>query len=224
MVKASFIPTHLAWHPDSAIVMIANERSLQCFDISLSCIKNQLLTEDVTPSNILDLSSFFVRQPQLLKMCWSKKPDISNHYEQFAQVDCFLLTIFETGIFSILRYVGGSGLKNDIHTSGLTADVIIQHYITLNQIDKAVNVLSSLNWDVYGAMCLLSLHKIANYIFKLPATAERENLLQKALASFHVPTKPLCTETESEFGDNVDDLTRRYFHYLIRWMLYFVNY
>lgn len=217
LVKASFIPTQVSWHPDSAIVMIANERGqLQCFDISLSCIKNQLLSKDVTPSNILDLSSFFTRQPMLLKLCWGKKPDINNHYERYAQVDCFLLLMFETGIFANMRYVGGAGLKNDIHTSGLTGDVIIQMYISLNQLEKAINVLISLNWDTYGAMCLLSLHKIANHIFKMPATDDREALLQKALGSFHVPTKPLCIETETEFGDNVDDITRRFFHYLIR--------
>lgn len=217
LVKASFIPTQVSWHPDSALCMIANERGqLQCFDISLSCIKNQLLSEDVTPSNILDLSSFFVKQPTLMKLCWAKKPDINNHYEKYAQVDGFLLLMFETGIFSCMRYVGGAGLKNDIHTSGLTGDVLISMYISLNQFEKAINVLLSLNWDTYGAMCLLSLHKIANHIFKLPATTERENQLQKALGSFHVPSKPLCVETEEEFGDNVDDITRRFFHHLIR--------
>lgn len=90
-------------------------------------------------------------------------------------------------------------------------------YISLDQIEKAINVLLSLNWDTYGAMCLLSLHKIANYIFKLPATAELEGLMQKALGTFHIPSKPLCFETENEFGDNVDDITRRFFHYLIRY-------
>lgn len=66
-------------------------------------------------------------------------------------------------------------------------------------------------------MSLLSLHKIATYIFKLPATPERINQLQRALASFHVPVKKLCFETENEFGDNVDDITRKFFHYLIRY-------
>lgn len=217
LVKASFIPTQVAWHPDSSVIIIANERAqLQCFDISLSCIKNQLLSEDMTPSNVLDLSTFFVRQPMLLKLAWSKKPDINHQNEKFAQTDNFLLLYFQTGVFATLRYVGSCGLKNDIHTSGLTADVIIQMYISLEQIEKAINVLLSLNWDSYGALCLLSLHKIANYIFKQPSTPEREEQLQKALSSFHVPPKPLCFETENEFGDNVDDITRRFFHYLIR--------
>lgn len=217
LVKASFIPAQVAFHPDSALIMIANERGqLQCFDISLSCVKNQLISEEVTPSNILDLSHFFTHQPALLKMCWTKKPDINNHYEKFAQTDGYLLLLLENGVFCNLRIIGGAGLKNDIHTSGLTADVLIYKYIYLNQVEKAINVLLSLNWDTYGAMCLLSLHKIANYIFKQPLTVERENQLQKAIGSFHVPVKPLCEETEVEFGDQVDDITRRFFHYLLK--------
>jgi hypothetical protein len=217
LVKASFIPTQISWHPDSALFMIANERcQLQCFDISLACVKNQLLSEDITPSNIIDLSNFFSAQPTLLNLFWNKKPDINSHYEKFAITDCFLLLMFENGIFSTLRYVGGAGLRNDIHTSGLTADVLIHKYIDLNQVEKAINVLLSLNWDTYGAMCLLSLHKIANHIFKHPLTMEREMQLQKALGSFHVPVKPLFKETEVEFGDQVDDITRRFFHHLIK--------
>lgn len=64
-------------------------------------------------------------------------------------------------------------------------------------------------------MCLLSMHKIANYVFNNPS-AEGEELLERALASFYLPVKPLCSETENEFGENVDDISRRFFHYLIR--------
>jgi tetratricopeptide (TPR) repeat protein len=218
LVKASFIPTTITWHPDSALIVIANDRAqLQCFDISLSCIKHQLVGEEMTPSNILDVSNFFARQPSLMRVTWSKKPDISCHRGSYAQVDIVLLMIFESGTFGMLKYIGGAGLRNDIHTSGLTADVIVQLYISLDQLEKAINILQCLNWDTYGAMSLLSLHKIASYIFKLPATSERIAHLQRALGSFHVPAKKLCFETENEFGDNVDDITRKFFHYLIRY-------
>lgn len=216
LVRASFIPCTIAFHPDSALFIIANERGqLQSFDISLSCIKNQLSSEDLGPSNLLDLSSYLIQPSLLSKICWSKKADINTTHDKFAQMDCFLLLLFDRTLATI-RFVGGAGLINDTHTSGLSMDVLIHMYLSLNQVEKAINVLLSLNWDTYGAMCLLSLHKIANHIFKLPATPEREELLEKALGTFHVPLKPLCSETENEFGDNVDDITRRFFHYLIR--------
>jgi WD40 repeat protein len=146
LVRASFIPTSIAWHPDSALLLIANDRcQVQSFDIALSCIKNQILSEDTTPSNILDLSSYFVQQPKLNRLCWSKKPDINHQRGAFAHIDCFLLLIFDSAIATI-KFIGGAGLRRDIHTSGLSPDVFIHLYISLNQIEKAINVLLSLNW------------------------------------------------------------------------------
>uniref|UniRef100_A0A1B0GKH0 Putative fritz isoform a n=1 Tax=Lutzomyia longipalpis TaxID=7200 RepID=A0A1B0GKH0_LUTLO len=214
LVKAAFIATMISWHCDSGLVVIANERcQFQCFDISLSCIKSQLISEDYTPSNILDVSNYFSNQPTLSKICWNKKPDLHGHTEKFTQTDSFLLLIFEGGPVGCMRFFGGSGMKGDIHTSGFTPDVFVHSYLSLNQVEKAINILLCLNWDTYGAMCLSSLHKIANFIFRHPLTADRE----KALGSFHVPVKPLCEETELEFGDQVKDITRKFFQYLLRY-------
>ncbi|KAJ6646803.1 WD repeat-containing and planar cell polarity effector protein fritz [Pseudolycoriella hygida] len=221
LVKAAFIPTIISWHCDSALIVIANERcQFQCFDISLACVKNQLISEDMTPSNLLDLSSYFTTQPTLVNICWSKKPDLALHNERFAQSDCFLLLCFENGPLACLRFFSGCGLKGDVHTSGFTADVLIQQYLNLNHIEKAINLLLCMNWDTYGAMCLISMHKIANYIFQRPLTPEREVQLQKTLGSFHVPVKPLAEETEAQFGDQVRDITRKFFQYLLRFKSY----
>lgn len=215
------IPTMISWHCDSALIVIANERcQFQCFDISLACVKNQLISEDMTPSNLLDLSSYFTSQPTLVNICWSKKPDLALHNDSYAQSDCFLLLCFENGPISCLRFFSGSGLKGDVHTSGFTADVLIQQYLSLNHIEKAINLLLCMNWDSYGAMCLISMHKIANYIFQRPLTPEREVQLQKTLGSFHVPVKPLSEETEAQFGDQVRDITRKFFQYLLRFKSY----
>ncbi|XP_035900049.1 WD repeat-containing and planar cell polarity effector protein fritz [Anopheles stephensi] len=223
LVKAAFIPTYVAWHSDSSVVMIANEKcQLQCFDIALSCVRMQLLseTQDGIPSGTFDLSNYFLAHHapsiQLGRLCWSKKPELANHGEKYATTDSFLFCAFEQGPLACIRVVGGSGLKGDVHTSGLTADVLVHKYISLNQVEKAINILLSLNWDTYGAMCLLSLHRIANYIFKQPLATERELQLQKALGSFLIPVKSLCYETELEFGDQVNDITLKFFHYLLR--------
>lgn len=203
--------------------MIANEKcQLQCFDIALSCVRMQLLseTQDGIPSGTFDLSNYFLGHHapsiQLGRLCWSKKPELASHGEPYATTDSFLFCAFEQGPLACVRVVGGSGLKGDVHTSGLTADVLVHKYISLNQVEKAINILLSLNWDTYGAMCLLSLHRIANYIFKQPLGTERELQLQKALGSFLVPVKSLCYETELEFGDQVNDITLKFFHYLLR--------
>lgn len=90
------IATLVSWHPDGTIVFVANERSqFQCFDLSLSCIKNQLVSEDVTPSNILDLGSYFKNQPTLLHTIWNPRLDVTDWTENFAQTDGVLLLLFE---------------------------------------------------------------------------------------------------------------------------------
>lgn len=219
------IPTLVSWHCDSAILMIANERcQFQCFDISLACIKTQPIAEDMTPAtNLLDLSGYFAssQQPALQTIHWSRKPDIALHSDsKFAQSDCYLLLQFDAGPLANLRFFNGAGLRGDIHSAGYTADVLIHKYLNLNNIERSINLLLCMNWDTYGAMCLNALHKIAAYIFRRRLTTEHEIQLQKALGSFLVPVKRLCAQTESEFGDQVRDVTRKFFQHLLRYKSY----
>lgn len=218
LVKAGFIPTMCSWHCDSALILVANERGqLQCFDVSLACVKSQLISEDITPSNLLDLSTYFAYQPTLARVLFNRKPELHLNAEKYAQLDSFVVLAFETGPLACLKIFGGCGLKRDIHTSGFTVDVLIHNYLCGNQVERAINCLLCLNWDVYGAMCLISLHKIVNYIFRQPLTVDREAQLQKALGSFHAPVKPLSADTETEFGDQVKDIMRKFFQYLLRY-------
>lgn len=168
--------------------------------------------------NVLDISNFLSNQQPttLLKFCCSKKPDLNQYSQKFIQNDSYILCLFENGPIAMIRLLCGNGHKGDIHTSGFTADVLIHQYLKVNNVQKAINVLLCLNWDIYGSMLMISLHKIANYIFKQPFQPEREIQLQKALGSFFVPVKPLCMETKSEFGDQVKDIARKFFQYLLR--------
>lgn len=134
----------------------------------------------------------------------------------YSQTDALLLLTFKGGPLVCLRYIGGAGLRGDVHTSGFTADVLIQKYLNLNNPERAINILLCLNWDTYGAMCLIALHKIANYIFQRTLTAANEQQIEKALGSFHIPVKPLHEETIVEFGDQVRDITRKFFQFLLR--------
>lgn len=54
------MPVTAKWHADGNIVIIMSEQGqLQCFDFALNCIKIQLLSEDITPSCVIDLSAYF---------------------------------------------------------------------------------------------------------------------------------------------------------------------
>ncbi|XP_037958125.1 WD repeat-containing and planar cell polarity effector protein fritz [Teleopsis dalmanni] len=219
VAQIEIIPTQCTWHSDSSIIMTANDRAqFQCFDLALTPIGNQLQSEDVTPSNLLDLSHYFTVQPTLLEISFSPKPDLANFTHTFAQTDCFLLFTFDNGPIGCLRFFSGAGMRGDIHNSGLTADVIVDKYLALNQLEKAVNLLVALNWETYGAMCLISLHKISNYVFyRSDVKRARIELLAKALKTF---SDTLSEETKDEFSDQVFDLKRRFFFYLLRQNLF----
>lgn len=88
MVRAAFVPTHVSWHYDSALVAIGNERGqLQCFDISLACVRVQLLGDEcATPAAggggaVLDLAGYLAaagtpaQQPLLARIAWNRRAD-----------------------------------------------------------------------------------------------------------------------------------------------------
>lgn len=198
--------------------MTSDHSQIQAFDLGLVPIGNQLISEDITPSNVLDLSTFFTSQPNLLNISFSKKPDVQTHNESYAQTDCFLMLTFEGGPIACLRYFCGAGMSGDIHNSGLTADVLVNRYLLLNQFEKAVNLMMCINWESYGAMSLMSLHKIANFIFtKTDLKKSRLEMLSVALKTF---TDDLTEETKDEFGDQIFDLRRRFFFFLLRHEMY----
>ncbi|KRF81389.1 uncharacterized protein Dvir_GJ17221, isoform B [Drosophila virilis] len=213
--QIEIVPTQCAWHCDSALLCVANERSvLQCFDLALAPIGNQLLSESVTPLSLLDLSHYFAAQPTLLSIAFSRKPDLSSFSHNYAQTDCLLLLLYEQGPLACMRIFGGAGMRGDIHNSGLTADVIADKYLRLQQPERAVNVLAALNWETYGAMCLITLHKIANYIFFAPDQRRaRCDLMARALKTF---AHTLSEDTKDEFSDQVYDLKRRFCFFLLR--------
>uniref|UniRef100_A0A1A9ZIU3 WD repeat-containing and planar cell polarity effector protein fritz n=1 Tax=Glossina pallidipes TaxID=7398 RepID=A0A1A9ZIU3_GLOPL len=217
IAQIDIIPTQCSWHSDSSLVMIANTRSqFQCFDLALTPIGSQLQSDDVTPASLLDLSYYFVHQPTLLQISFSKKPELGQHpNHKYATTDCFLMLLYDNGPLGCLRFFAGAGIRGDIHNSGLTADVILGKYLSLNQVEKAVNLMNALNWETYGAMCLISLHKIANYVFYRadPKKSKTIELMGKALKTF---TDSLSEETKDEFSDQVFDLKRRFFFYLLR--------
>ncbi|TMW49356.1 hypothetical protein DOY81_005574 [Sarcophaga bullata] len=215
VAQIDIIPTQCSWHCDSSMIIVANTRSqFECFDLALTPIGNQLQSEDVTPTNLLDLSHYFSAQPTLLQISFSRKPEIGHSTNNYAGTDCFLLLVYDQGPIGCLRFFAGAGMRGDIHNSGLTADVILDKYLKLNQLEKAVHLLNALNWETYGAMCLMSLHKIANHVFyKGDHRRTRIDLMAKALKTF---TDSLTEETKDEFSDQIYDLKRRFFFFLLR--------
>lgn len=153
-------------------------------------------------------------------MKWNKKSDVSSYSERYIPNDSLLFLVFESGPLGVLSLIGGGGLINDVQNCGLSPDSIIRQYLLWNQNDKALNLLLSLNWNTSGPTCLAGLYHIANHVFRQTFTPEREILLEAALGSFYSPVRPLTRFSEDEFGNQVHDLTRRFFYHLLRHRLY----
>ncbi|KAJ1531550.1 hypothetical protein ONE63_000223 [Megalurothrips usitatus] len=222
IVKAAFIPCIVSWHPDGGVFVISNERcQFQIFDVALVTLKQQLLSKDVTPGNLLDITSYFRTQPTLRSIKWNGKAETNFYGENFSASDCFLLLLFDRGPLALLRFVGGGGLLGDIHSAGgYTVDSLVAQYLWANQVDRAISLLLTLNWDIAGSTCLSCLQRIVNHLFKLPLTPDHEVQIQTALGCFHMPVRPMCPATIDEFRAPVRDLTRRFFHLLLRYKLF----
>lgn len=95
-----------------------------------------------------------------------------HKYGFLTYMTCFIS--LNRGPLAVLRLVGGGGLRGDAHGTGLTPDVLVSQYLSVNQVDRAINLLLSLNWDSYGVICLACLYQIANHLFRQPLTPERE--------------------------------------------------
>ncbi|EFN89810.1 WD repeat-containing protein LOC51057-like protein [Harpegnathos saltator] len=209
--RAAFIPTLAAWHGDGMIFVLGNDRGqLQHFNIALQCIKSQTLSDEATPANILDLSPYFRNQPALIHMEWNKKNN-PNYIGFYNNGNSLFLLLFERGPIGVLKVVEGDSL---------TGDELVRRYLSGCQIKQATYLLLSMNWDTHPRACMHSLNQILNYLFKLPLTTNHDGLIQNALGSFHVPARPISQAVEEEYGNEVRDLTRRYFHRLLRYRMF----
>lgn len=210
VTKAGLIPCNIAWLDSGNIVVVSNERGqIQCFDLALSLIRMQLVMEDSNPQRILDFSEHFCHQQSLLRLAWAptKIEEETNQHN----IPHLLLLHYIRGPLACLRVDVSAMYKG-----GLTAVALVAQYIKHRQLDEAVNLLVSLNWDQEGPVAIRCLTAIANHLLRLPLTHQRETQIEGALGSFHVPVQPLSQAVEEEFGPAVRALTRRFFFRVLR--------
>nr|XP_022909980.1 WD repeat-containing and planar cell polarity effector protein fritz [Onthophagus taurus] len=189
IVKASFIPTLACWHDSNCLAAIGNENGqIQYIDASLNFVRTQISTEDFTPTNIIDVSSYFNTRPNVTLLKWEGKD---------------LILCLEHGPLIVVTHD-----RNSLHFLS-----VIQRYLKDGKTDKAVNLL--LSWE-FNEECFAALQKIVTYLLRLPLTEENAQLLQNALGCYYSPPIPLDAEAIHNYGFQVKCLTRRFFYQLIR--------
>lgn len=209
-IKAAFVPVTAKWHADGNIVIIMSEQGqLQCFDFALNCIKIQLLSEDITPSCVIDLSAYFRFDWSLNTIEWcSKTQTITDTI--FSVNDSFVLLSFTSGPLAIIRILG---------TKSVSSDALVEGYLGSGKIDHAVNILLALNWDTHSEECFSALKHIFKYSLSSFSnfSTEKQAQLQIALGSFYSPIQPISCSVQVEYSKRVRNIARIFFHHLLRY-------
>lgn len=209
--RAAVLPTSLAWHPGGTVVFAASSRGdIQAFDMALTPLRVQFVTEDPEPEKFLRISRLFRTSMSLKSMDWCLfDPQSSEYVTDY--MDAMFLT-FDRGPPALLLLHLGAVSRERLSPVELTKE-----YIKSRQIDEAVSLLSSQNWDTDGATCYSCLSAIVNYLLRQPLNADREAQLEAALATFYAPKPPVSEVTIVEYRDPISRLARRFFHHLLRY-------
>ncbi|XP_036056062.1 WD repeat-containing and planar cell polarity effector protein fritz homolog isoform X2 [Onychomys torridus] len=212
LAQAELLPSLISCHPSGAILLVgSNQGELQIFDIALAPINIQLLAEDRLPRETLQFNKFFDVSSSLVQMQWIAPPVVSQKSERGEICDLLFLR-FNRGPVGVLLFKLGVLTRGQL---GLV-DLILQ-YVCSDEMNEAINILSSMNWDTMGQQCFVSMSTIMNHLLRQRLTPEREAQLETSLGTFYAPTRPLLDTTILEYRDQISKYARRFFHHLLRY-------
>ncbi|XP_043911451.1 WD repeat-containing and planar cell polarity effector protein fritz homolog [Protopterus annectens] len=212
ITQTELLPTLIDWHPSGAMFLVGSSQGeIQCFDMALSAIKIQLVAEDYAPKVTLQFTKHFDVSSSLKQMQWAASQTMSLSNDS-ADVHDLLFLLFDKGPLGVLQFKLGAITRGQLGPLELIAQ-----YIHCNQIDEAVNILSSMNWNTMGLQCYLCMCSIVGHLLRQKLNTEREAQLEASLGTFYAPTQPLSDTTILEYRDQVSKYARRFFHHLLRY-------
>ncbi|XP_064002372.1 WD repeat-containing and planar cell polarity effector protein fritz homolog isoform X2 [Pogoniulus pusillus] len=212
LARAQLLPASIAFHPSGAVLVVGSSQGeLQLFDTALSPLKIQLLAQEYSPEATLQLSKHFDVPSSLIQIQWAA-PQVPPASTDGTDVHDLLLVRFDQGPLGVLHF------KLGVVTRGQLGPVeIIQQYVRYDEMQEAVSVLQTMNWNMMGPQCYICLSAIVNHLLKQKLTPAREAQLQASLGTFYAPTRPLLDTTVLEYRDPISRYARRFFHHLLRY-------
>ncbi|NXH13760.1 FRITZ protein, partial [Bucco capensis] len=208
--QAELLPALVTYHPAGAIFVVGSSQGeLQLFDTALSPVQIQLLAQDYSPEATLQCSKHFVVPSSLVQIQWAT-PQLAS--ADSTGIHDLLLLRFDKGPLGVLHFKLGVFSRGQL---GLVE--IIQQHIGCDEIQEAINVLSTMNWNTMGQQCYICLSAIVNHLLKQKLTPDREAQLEASLGTFYAPTRPLLDTTVLEYRDPISRYARRFFHHLLRY-------
>ncbi|NXI44067.1 FRITZ protein, partial [Galbula dea] len=212
LAQAELLPALITYHPAGAIFVVGGSQGeLQLFDTALSPVKIQLLAQDYSPEATLQFSKHFVVPSSLIQIQWAA-PQVASASADSTGIHDLLLVRFDKGPLGVLHFKLGVITRGQL---GLVE--IIHQYIRYDEIQEAINVLNTMNWNTMGQQCYICLSAIVNHLLQQKLTADREAQLEASLGTFYAPTRPLLDTTVLEYRDPISRYARRFFHHLLRY-------
>ncbi|NWS34293.1 FRITZ protein, partial [Polioptila caerulea] len=212
LAQAELLPAVITYHPAGAVLVVGSSQGeLQLFDTALSPIKIQLLAQDYSPEATLQFSKHCDVSTSLIQIQWAAPPGAFPSPDSM-DIHDLLLVRFDKGPLGVLHFKLGVLTRGQL---GLVE--IIHQYIRYDEIQEAINVLSTMNWNTMGQQCFICLSAICNHLLKQKLTPAREAQLEASLGTFYAPTRPLLDRTVLEYRDPISRYARRFFHHLLRY-------
>nr|XP_021411511.1 WD repeat-containing and planar cell polarity effector protein fritz homolog [Lonchura striata domestica] len=212
LARAELLPAVMAFHPSGAVLVVGSSQGeLQLFDTALSPVKIQLLAQEYSPEATLQFSKHCDVPTSLVQIQWAAPPGAFPSPDS-ADVHDRLLVRFDKGPLGVLHF------KLGVLTRGqLGLEEIIHQHIRYDEIQEAINVLSTMDWNTMGQRCFICLSAICNHLLKQKLTPATEAQLEASLGTFYAPTRPLLDRTVLEYRDPISRYARRFFHHLLRY-------
>ncbi|CAH1792439.1 unnamed protein product [Owenia fusiformis] len=209
MTQADVEVSVVCWHPEDTIFCVCSKTGdIQLFDMALSPLLTKMVSETPVTKNVLSLAPYFRSPPRVCSVEWCNFPCEAPGIDTTEP----LLIHFDRGPLGLLLFQGGA-----MNGSVLTPLHLLNHYCRHRQMDQAVNLCSSLNWDSDGPSCYTVLSKVMNCLLKMSLNPDREAQLETCLGCFYAPCRPLSEVTVLEYRDQISRLARRFFHHLLRY-------
>ncbi|XP_060789412.1 WD repeat-containing and planar cell polarity effector protein fritz homolog [Neoarius graeffei] len=209
-VTCPMLPSVMEWHPDGGLIVVAGgQGELQCFDLGLSPLRLQLVSEEEGIGTSLQLARH-VRIPGGLEgVEWAHSP-LSQGAEGL-EVHDLLMIRFHRGPVAALRLRLGV-----LNGAQLGPGEVLQHRLRCGEVDAALGILGNMDWCMMGADCYRGLISVTDHLLRKALDEQTEAQLEAALGMFYSPSRALTDTVILEYRDPISRYARRFFHHLLR--------
>ncbi|XP_047677347.1 WD repeat-containing and planar cell polarity effector protein fritz homolog isoform X3 [Tachysurus fulvidraco] len=212
-VTCPMLPSLLVWHPDGGLIVVAGgQGELQCFDLGLSPLQLQLVSEeDVvgTSGKSLQLARHVRISSGLEGLEWAHSP--GSQGAEGLEVHNLLMLRFHRGPVAAMR------LRLGVLNGGqLGAGELLQHRLRCGEVDAALSILGNMDWCMMGADCYRGLISVTDHLLRKPLDEQTEAQLEAALGMFYSPSRDLTDTVILEYRKPISRYARRFFHHLLR--------